>query len=294
MCETEFPDQGSNPGPLYWELRALATGPPRGGPKQHPLTISQFLWVRSPAIASLVPETPHLSQGCRQGAGWSCALNSRFDYRRICFQPLPCSLRAVGQSSTSLSVSWRPPRASLVAQSSKNLPAMQETWVRSLGREDPLEEEMATRSSILAWRISWTEEPGGLQSMGLQESETTWPLNQQPPPPRSNWHGAECLHHCALHHQSQKESLLVRQKVKISAAQSWLTLHDPVDCSPPGCSVHGVLQARTLERVAIPFCRRSSQPRNRTWVSCIGKAYSSPSKSPGKPSKMEIRVFLKT
>ena len=50
----------------------------------------------------------------------------------------------------------------------KHLPAMQETWVQSLGREDPLEKEMATHSSILAWRILWTEEPGGLQSMGLQ------------------------------------------------------------------------------------------------------------------------------
>ena len=50
----------------------------------------------------------------------------------------------------------------------KNPPAMQETQVRSLGGEDPLEEEMATHCSILAWRIPWTEKPGGLQSMGLQ------------------------------------------------------------------------------------------------------------------------------
>ena len=50
----------------------------------------------------------------------------------------------------------------------KNVTAMQETWVLSLGWEDPLEEEMATNSSILAWRIPWTEEPGGLQSMGSQ------------------------------------------------------------------------------------------------------------------------------
>ena len=49
-----------------------------------------------------------------------------------------------------------------------NLPAMQETRVRSLGQEDPLEESMATHASILAWRIPWTEEPGRLQSMGLQ------------------------------------------------------------------------------------------------------------------------------
>ena len=58
--------------------------------------------------------------------------------------------------------------ASLVAQSVKNLPAVQETWVRSLGWEDPLEKEMATDSSILAWKIPWTEEPGGLQFMGSQ------------------------------------------------------------------------------------------------------------------------------
>ena len=50
----------------------------------------------------------------------------------------------------------------------KNLPAVQETWIRSLGQEDPLEKEMATYSSILAWEIPWTEKPGGLQSMGLQ------------------------------------------------------------------------------------------------------------------------------
>ena len=60
------------------------------------------------------------------------------------------------------------PDLSLVAQRVKHLLAMQETWVRSLGREDPLEKEMATHSSILAWRIPWMEEPGGLQPMGLQ------------------------------------------------------------------------------------------------------------------------------
>ena len=60
-----------------------------------------------------------------------------------------------------------------VAQTVKNLPAMRETWVRSLGWEDPLEEGMATHSSILAWRIPRIEEPGGLQSMGHKESDTT-------------------------------------------------------------------------------------------------------------------------
>ena len=58
--------------------------------------------------------------------------------------------------------------ASLVAQRVKCLPAMKETWVRSLGQEDPLEKEMATHSSTLAWKIPWTEKPGRLQSMGSQ------------------------------------------------------------------------------------------------------------------------------
>ena len=60
-----------------------------------------------------------------------------------------------------------------MAQRLKLLPGMQETWVQSLGREDPLEKEMATHSNILAWRIPWREEPGRPQSMGLQ-SRTRW------------------------------------------------------------------------------------------------------------------------
>ena len=63
-----------------------------------------------------------------------------------------------------LSQAW----ASLLAQMVKNLPAMQETWIQSLGHEDSLEKGMVTHSSILAWKIPWTEEPGGLQSMGSQ------------------------------------------------------------------------------------------------------------------------------
>ena len=61
----------------------------------------------------------------------------------------------------------------------KNPPAMQETRVRSLGPEDPLEKGMVTHSSILAWEIPWTEEPGGLQSIGLEESDTTQRLNNK-------------------------------------------------------------------------------------------------------------------
>ena len=56
----------------------------------------------------------------------------------------------------------------MVTQRVKRLPAMQETWVRSLGQEDPLENEMVTHSGTLAWKIPWTEKPGRLQSMGSQ------------------------------------------------------------------------------------------------------------------------------
>ena len=75
-------------------------------------------------------------------------------FRRVSFIPLLWG----GRDSCSF----------LVAQTVKNLPAMPETWVQSLGWKEPLEEEMATHSSVFAWEIPWTEEPGGLQSMGLQ------------------------------------------------------------------------------------------------------------------------------
>ena len=64
-----------------------------------------------------------------------------------------------------------------VAQRLKRLPAMRETWVRSLGWEGPLEKEMATHSSILVWRMPWTEEVGGLESTGRKESDTTEQLH---------------------------------------------------------------------------------------------------------------------
>ena len=69
---------------------------------------------------------------------------------------------------------WASPWASLVAHPVRNLPAVQESWVQSLGQEDPLEKGMATHSSILAWRIPWTGKPGGLQSMGLQRVGHDW------------------------------------------------------------------------------------------------------------------------
>ena len=67
-----------------------------------------------------------------------------------------------------------------MAQRLKCLPPMRETWVRSLGQEDPLEKEMATHSSILAWRIPWTEEPGRLQSTGSQRVGHDWATSPSP------------------------------------------------------------------------------------------------------------------
>ena len=78
---------------------------------------------------------------------------------RLCAVLLRCRFSSVVQSARM----GFPGSSQMV----KNLPAMQETWVRTLGQEDPLEKGMATHSSVLAWEIPWTEEPGGLQSMGL-------------------------------------------------------------------------------------------------------------------------------
>ena len=119
--------------------------------------IFPYLW----ASHSWYPGFPGISVGkesaCNAGdAGW-----------------IPGSGRSPGEGKERypLQYSW----AFLVAQMVvKNLPAMQETWVQSLGWDDPLEKGMATHSSILAWRIPWTEEPGRLQSMGLQRVRHDW------------------------------------------------------------------------------------------------------------------------
>ena len=100
---------------------------------------------------------------------WASLIDSSVGKESACNAGDPCLIPGLGRSpgegiGYSLQYSW----ASLVIQSVKNLPAMWETCVRALSWEDPLEEDMATDSSILAWRILWTEEPGMLQSMGLQ------------------------------------------------------------------------------------------------------------------------------
>ena len=94
------------------------------------------------------------------GCFWACSIRWSPTIRS--------SSQAMALLRTSLLFGSTQPRASLVAQPVKIPPAMQETWVQSLGWEDALEKGMATPCSILAWRIPWTEAPGGLQSIGLQ------------------------------------------------------------------------------------------------------------------------------
>ena len=90
---------------------------------------------------------------------------------QLCSKPPPlcCYCKYIHAICSWPNNSW----ASLVAQTVKNLPAIQETQVQSLGQEDPLEKGMANHSGTLAWRIPWTEEPGRLQSRGCQESDMT-------------------------------------------------------------------------------------------------------------------------
>ena len=98
------------------------------------------------------------------------------------------SLNQFYEGVCKISTYWVNIGPSLVAQRLKRLPPMWETWVRSLGWEDPLEKEMVTHSSILAWRIPWTKEPGGLQSIGSQRVGHDW---------------ATSLHFTSLHLQTE-------------------------------------------------------------------------------------------
>ena len=115
---------------------------------------------------------------------------------------------------------------------------MQETQIPSLGGEDPLEKEMSTHSSILAWEIPWTYKPGERQSMGLQRIG----------------------HNLATKHQQQSSCGIFWRLLRSKALRSCPTLCKPTGCSPPGSSVHGILQARILEWVAISFSRDLPDP----------------------------------
>ena len=121
---------------------------------------------------------------------------------------------------------------------------MEETGFDSWVGKIPLEEEMATHSSILVWRIPWTEEPGGLQSMGSLELDMTKWLNHHYVPGTSR--GVMMLLGSLMviykkYMFSQKTAAAAKSR------QLYPTLCDPIDGSPPGSSVPGILQARTLE-----------------------------------------------
>ena len=128
-------------------------------------------------------------------------------------------------------------------QTVKRLSRMRETWVQSLGWEDPLEKEMAIHSSTIAWKIPWTEEPGRLQSMGSQKSDTT------------EW----------LHIQTSNCAVL-SHSVMSDSASPWTE-------EPGGLQSIGILQAGILEWAAMPSSRGSSQPRNQAHVSHIASRF---------------------
>ena len=121
----------------------------------------QYSWAS--LVAQLVKNLPAMWETCVPSLGWEDPLEKG---------------KATHSSILAEGIPWATPMglhlgASLIAQSVKNLPAMQETRVRFLGWEYSLEKEMATYSSIFACRIAWTEEPGKLQSMGSQQSDTS-------------------------------------------------------------------------------------------------------------------------
>ena len=198
-------------------------------------------------------------------------------------------------------------RASLVAQMVKHLPTVRETGVQSLGQEDPLEKEMATHSSIHAWKIPWPKEPGGLyRPQGRKELDrlsdlTYWWIRIRglwKLPDGWDWlrgklslvlmgrallskfliqfsvDGQGCVPSLLLGLRSNYGGVNKGNEDKSEVAQSGPTLWDPMDCSLPCSSIQGIFQARVLEWVAISFSRGSSWPRNQTRVSCtIGRHF---------------------
>ena len=140
----------------------------------------------------------------------------------------------------------------------KNPPAMQETQVRSLGWEDPREERMATHSSILDWRIPWTEAPGGLQSTGSQRAGHDWSDLSMA------WLTTIAIKLWTDDQEKMCGALLLHRVWRF--ATPWTAAHQ----APPSV---GILQARILEWVAMPSSRGSSPPRDRTRVYCIAGGF---------------------
>ena len=153
-------------------------------------------------------------------------------------------------------------------QTVNNPPAKKETWVQSLGWEDSLENEIATHSSILAWRIPWIEDPCRLPSTGSQRVRHDWIIST------FSFHTLIWDHFWVnymlpillmgrLFTVCQFSSVQSLSRVQLFATP-WTVAHQ-------ASSVHGIFQARILEWVAIYFSRESSQPKDWTHVSCIGR-----------------------
>ena len=135
--------------------------------------------------------------------------------------------------------------ASPVAQMLKHLPAMRQTQIRSLGQKDPLEKEMATHSSTLAWKMPWTEEPGRLQSMGSQRIGHDWPTSlsfSDYSPPGSTVHGisqARILEWVAIPFSNSIQSIHYKSTILwcvcvcVLVAHLCPTLRNPMDYSLP-------------------------------------------------------------
>ena len=163
----------------------------------------------------------------------------------------------------------------------KNLPGMQETRVRSLSQEDPLENEMATHSSVLAWRTAWTEEPGRLWPMGSQRVGHRWRrltptidsyyTHQRHPPPQVarlySRHWLTCLIQCKARWKLQHVLCCAWLPSRVQLfATPWTAAHQaPLSMR--------ILQARVLEWVAMPSSRGSSQSRDWNCVSLIAGGF---------------------
>ena len=136
---------------------------------------------------------------------------------------------------------------------------------------------MATHSSVLAWRIPGTGEP----SLGSHRvrHDSVQPHRRQPTRLPHPWDSPDKNTGVGCHFLLQ----CMKVKSESEVTQSCLTLSDPMDCSLPGSSFHGIFQARVLEWVAFSFSRGSSQPRDRTHASCIAGGFFT-AEPPGKPS----------
>ena len=164
----------------------------------------------------------------------------------------------------------------------KNLPGMQETSVQSLGRDDPLEKEIATHSSVLAWRIPWTKEPGRLQSMGSQRAGHSWKwlthtidsyyTHQKHPPPQVVRLYSRYWLSCLIQFKARwkLQCVLCCAVLSCSVMSNSATLWTAAHQAPLSMRI---LQARILEWVAMPSSRRSSQPRDWNQVSLIAGGF---------------------